>query len=234
MHRRNVIPYLIAATVLGACSSREAAIAEQRTRLEQTSQTVSEQDAARTEAVADAEAVVASIPDTADACPVDVGSLAVDDPRLSVVSEQVVAETAGPLASRFEERYTDLMARILLLEEPSASDVEELGAAVDDATERWAWDATMVVDHRTHPDFDDETGYQPGVIEAYLVIWDYAAGRIVCGGPLAATNSPDVLEVARADEASAAEFEADPVAWLERDVLEVALSAGLENLRSVE
>lgn len=229
MHRWQAI--IVASFALCACASPAGVIDEARRTLEEHDATIAAADAARRVAVAEAPAAIAS--NGADTpCSVTV-PVDPSDPRLSVVDERQIADSPGPWRAAFEAARTDLLAEILLLDDPSADEARRIADEVAAAGSGWDVDFTLVVDSRTYPRFGED-GYHPGVIEADLVVWDYTAGRVVCGARIAATNTPDVLERTRADEASNAAFEADPVAVLEADLLASALATGVERLRALE
>lgn len=221
---RRLFAIVLVAHALAGCQSPEDVLSDARERLEQALADERTTDEARRTAVAGVESALGALGPEAAPCPIDV-ELGLLDPRVAVVDEREVPTAPGPWLATLEHARTDILAEILLVETPTRQKASEIATRVDEALSPWAWDVSIVVDSRTYPRFDADEGYHPGVFEGFVAVWDRSAGRLACVARVVVTNSPDVLDRALADAATRAEFERDPIAWLEADLFEVALDA---------
>jgi hypothetical protein len=165
------------------------------------------------------------------ACPYELPSDG-DDVRVQIVSEANLALASGPRFAVLSAEKTRLMAEILLLDRPTADEGRDLLAEVEGAVQPWTWDITLITNDFSRPRFTHDGVYFPGMVGGQVVLWDYQTGRVACAARVAETNSPDVLD--RGREAESALFEADPVAFLEADLVRVAWEGAFRDIRQFE
>jgi hypothetical protein len=165
------------------------------------------------------------------ACPHEIPTES-DDVRVQIVSDVDVLDSAGPRFAALSVAKTRLMAEMLLSTRPSTSDGRDLLEAVEDAAQPWEWDVTIIAHDFSRPRFTHDSVYFPGMVGGQVVVWDYQGARIVCAGRVAETNSPDVIDRGRGAESAA--FEADPVAFLEADLMRTTWLGAARDVRQFD
>ena len=226
---------MLVLVVLAGCESPAATIHSARSDLALASEATADIDEARTAAmIAFLDAADAAEPGT-QPCPLAVETPAgLDDWRFSLLDRRDLPDQIGPRRAAFVVEYRALMAQFLLLETVDRANADRLSAEVVAASTPWPWDITLVTEEMLRPRYDETTGYVPGTIRGRLFVWDYQADRLACTAPVNVTNSPAVLDNARADADALAAFEEDPDGALFADLVTVALSEGMGALTAVE
>lgn len=222
---------ILLSLLLVSCDGGPTLVSEAREVLAVGVSEAEQEDLARREALGEFWAAqVTSAPDH-PACPYELPEDG-RDPRVQLVMESALSESPGPRFAALSAEKTRLMAEVLLGERPSTSYAREFADEVDEAIAPWAWDVTIIAHDRTRPRLTHDGVYFPGMVGGQIVLWDYEAERVVCAARVAETNSPDVIDRGRGDEAEA--FESDPAAFLEADLMERVWATGLEALRQFD
>ena len=213
---------------LVACQGGQPSIEEARAQITATALEAEEQDAARRAGLSQFWSARVTTALEHAACPYELPADG-SHVRGQIVSVADLESTAGPRLEAFSTDKTRLMAEILLMERPSAPEGRELLAEAQAAAEPWPWDITIIARDFTRPRFTHDGIYFPGMVGGQVVLWDYQNARVACAARVAETNSPDVLDRARGDESAA--FDADPVGFLEDDLVRTAWAGALRDLR---
>lgn len=228
-----VRPTLFFLAILAAtgCNAGSAAVAEARLVLTAGVEEARSDDAARRAGLVEFWAARVTTAPEHPECPYELPENG-DDSRVQLVLESELETAAGPRFAALSGERTRLMAEVLLQERPSTAYGREFAEAVDASLAPWPWDVTIIAHDRTTPRYTHDGVYFPGMVGGQIVVWDYELGRVVCAARVAETNSPDVIDRARGEAAAA--FEADPLAFLDDDLMNTVWIGALGALRAFE